>query len=88
MVHVPYKGGSPAVIDTVAGHCSVFIAAFPTVAVQVRAGRLRAIAVTTAKRVQILPELPTVAETALPGFVSTQWWGAYGPVGLPAEVVS
>jgi len=87
MVHVPYKGGAPAIIDTVAGHCSVFISAYPTVAGQMRAGRLRAIAVTSAKRLDLAPELPTVAE-ALPGFEAMQWWGAYGPVGLPAELVS
>ena len=88
MVHVPYKGGAPAIIDTVAGHCSVFISAYPTVAGQIRGGRLRAIAVTSAKRIAIAPELPTVAEAALPGFEAMQWWGAYGPVGLPAEIVA
>jgi tripartite-type tricarboxylate transporter receptor subunit TctC len=88
MVHVPYKGGAPAVIDTVAGHTSVMIAAFPTVVAQMRAGRLRALAVTGKRRAQIAPELPTVAEAALPGFESTQWWGAYGPLGLPADIVA
>ena len=88
LVHVPYKGGAPAIVDTVAGHCSVLISAFPTVAGQIRAGRLRAIAVTSAKRIEIAPELPTVAEAALPGFEAMQWWGAYGPVGLPAQLVA
>jgi tripartite-type tricarboxylate transporter receptor subunit TctC len=87
IVHVPYKGGAPATIDTVAGQTSIFVAAFPTVAPQMRAGRLRALAVTTKRRAQIAPELPTVAEAALPGFESTQWWGAYGPLGLPAEII-
>ena len=88
IVHVPYKGGAPAVIDTVAGQTSIFIAAFPTVVAQMRAGRLRALAVTGKHRAQIAPDLPTVAEAALPGFESTQWWGAYGPLGLSAEVVA
>lgn len=88
LVHVPYKGGAPAIADTIAGHCSVFLAAYPTVAGQMRAGRLRAIAVTSAKRIELAPELPTVAEAALPGFEAMQWWGAYGPVGLPAELVT
>jgi len=52
-----------------------------------RAGRLRGLAVTSAQRIALAPELPTVAET-LPGFEATQWWGAYGPVGLPAALVS
>jgi tripartite-type tricarboxylate transporter receptor subunit TctC len=88
LVHVPYKGGAPAITDTVAGHCSVFLAAYPTVAGQMRAGRLRAIAVTSAKRIELAPDLPTMAEAGLPGFEATQWWGAYGPVGLPAEIVT
>lgn len=87
MLHVPYKGGAPAVIDTVAGNVSVLFAAFPTVSGQVRAGRLKALAVTSAKRIAIAPELPTVAEAALKGFESSQWWGLYGPAGLPAPVV-
>ncbi len=87
MLHVPYKGGAPAVIDTVAGNVSVLFAAFPTVSGQVRADRLKALAVTSAKRIAIAPELPTVAEAALKGFESSQWWGLYGPAGLPAPVV-
>ena len=88
LVHVPYKGGAPAIIDTVAGHCSVFFAAYPTLSAQLKASRLRALAVTSARRIALAPELPTVAEAALPGFEATQWWGAYGPVGLPAELVA
>jgi tripartite-type tricarboxylate transporter receptor subunit TctC len=87
MLHVPYKGGAPAVIDTVAGNVSVLFAAFPTVSGQVRAGRLKALAVTSAKRIAIAPELPTVAEAALKDFESSQWWGLYGPAGLPAPMV-
>ena len=88
LVHVPYKGGAPAMVDTVAGHCSVFFAAYPTLSGQLKAGRLRALAVTSARRIALAPELPTVAEAALPGFEATQWWGAYGPVGLPVDLVA
>jgi tripartite-type tricarboxylate transporter receptor subunit TctC len=87
MLHVPYKGGSPAVIDTAAGHTSALFAAFPTVAPQMRAGRLRALAVSGAKRAAAAPELPTVAET-LPGFESSQWWAVLAPAGTPSAVVS
>jgi tripartite-type tricarboxylate transporter receptor subunit TctC len=87
MVHIPYKGAAPAVIDTIAGNVSVLFAAYPSVAAQARAGRLRALAVTSAKRMQTVPDLPTVAET-LPGFESVQWWGLYGPAGLNAAVVN
>jgi tripartite-type tricarboxylate transporter receptor subunit TctC len=87
MVHVPYKGGPPAVTDTMAGNVSLLFAAFPTLSAQIRSGRLRALAVTSAKRAAIAPELPTVAET-LPGFDSSQWWGMFGPAGMPPGVVS
>jgi tripartite-type tricarboxylate transporter receptor subunit TctC len=86
MLHVPYKGGPPAVTDTVAGHTSALFAAFPTVAVQTRAGRLRAIAVSSAKRVPVAPQLPTVAET-LPGFESSQWWGMFAPARVPTDII-
>jgi tripartite-type tricarboxylate transporter receptor subunit TctC len=88
MLHVPYKGAAPAVIDTVAGNVSVLFAAYASVSGQERAGKLRAIAVTSAKRVEIAPNLPTVAESALPGFESTQWWGVYGPSGMNPEIVT
>lgn len=87
MLHVPYKGAAPATIDTVAGNVSVLFAAYPSVGAQVRAGRLKALAVTSAARIAIAPELPTVAEAALKGFESSQWWGLYGPAGLPAAMV-
>jgi tripartite-type tricarboxylate transporter receptor subunit TctC len=63
-------------------------AAYPSVSAQERAGRLRALAVTSAKRADIAPNLPTVAEAALPGFESSQWWGLYGPAKLPVAVVN
>ena len=87
-VHVPYKGAAPAVVDTMAGNVTVLFAAYPSVSAQARAGRLRALAVTSAKRAEIAPDLPTVAEAALPGFESSQWWGLYGPAGLPAAIAN
>jgi tripartite-type tricarboxylate transporter receptor subunit TctC len=88
MLHVPYKGAAPAVIDTVAGNVSVLFAAYPSVSAQERAGKLKALAVTSAKRIELAPDLPTIAEAALPGFESTQWWGVYAPAGLPADIVT
>jgi tripartite-type tricarboxylate transporter receptor subunit TctC len=87
MTHVPYKGGTPAVIDTVSGNVQLTITAVPTLIAQVKAGRLRALAVTSGKRSMALPELPTVAESGLEGFESTQWYGIFGPRGMPAAVV-
>ena len=88
MVHVPYKGAAPATVDTIAGNVSLLFAAYPSISGQERTGRLRALAVTSARRAAVAPNLPTVAESALPGFESSQWWGLYGPAGLPAAIVS
>ena len=87
IMHVPYKGGPPALIDLVSGQVSLLFTAVPTASVHMRAGRLRALAVTGAKRLELLKELPTVAET-IPDFESVQWWGFFGPAGLPADLVS
>jgi tripartite-type tricarboxylate transporter receptor subunit TctC len=86
LVHIPYKGGPPALIDLVAGQVSVLFTAIPTAIGQVRAGKLRALAVTGPKRVDAVKDLPTVAET-LPGFESSQWWGMYAPPATPPEVI-
>lgn len=88
MLHVPYKGAAPAVIDTVAGHVSLLFAAYPSVSGQLPSGKLRALAVTSAKRIAAVATLPTVAESGLPGFDSSQWWGVYGPAGIQAEIVA
>jgi len=87
MTHVPYKGGTPAVIDTVSGQVQLVITAVPTLMGQVKAGRLRALAVTSAKRSAALPDLPTVAEAGLPGFESIQWYAVFGPKNLPPAIV-
>ena len=79
MVHVPYKGGTPAAIDTVSGHVQLVITAVPTLLTQVKASRLRALAVTSAKRLSVIPDLPTIAESGLPGFESVQWFAIFVP---------
>jgi tripartite-type tricarboxylate transporter receptor subunit TctC len=87
MVHVPYKGGTPAVIDTVSGQVNVAITAVPAVLSQIKASRLRALAVTGSKRLATAPDIPTVAESALPGFDCVQWYGLFVPKSTPAAVV-
>ena len=86
MVHVPYKGGTPAVIDTMSGSTQVLITALPTLIAQVKAGRLRALAVTSSKRSSAVPETPTVAESGLSGFESVQWYGIFTPRNTPAAI--
>jgi tripartite-type tricarboxylate transporter receptor subunit TctC len=86
-VTVHYKGGPPAVQDLLAGNAHVMFANISDVIAQVKAGRLRALAVTTAKRSAVAPELPTLGEGALPGFAVATWQAVVAPAGTPREVV-
>lgn len=88
MLHVPYKSAAPAVVAAVAGEVPVIFSAYPSLSAQVNAGKLRALAVTSAKRIAAAANVPTVAEAALPRFESTQWWGFYGPAGMPNEITA
>jgi tripartite-type tricarboxylate transporter receptor subunit TctC len=88
MTHVPYKSVAPAVTDTVGGHVSLLLASVPSVLPQVRAGRLRALAVTSIKRSRFVPEVPTLAESGLPGFEARQWWGMFATGKTPSTIVS
>jgi tripartite-type tricarboxylate transporter receptor subunit TctC len=87
MTHVPYKGTGPALADTMAGQTQVFFSSTASALPQVQAGKLRALAVTTTKRLPALPEVPTVEESGVPGYDVTLWHGLIGPKGLPAGVV-
>lgn len=87
MAHVPYKGGGPALIDLIAGHISVVFATPQASLPHVKAGRVRAIAVTTPERVAAAPDVPTAAESGVPGYEVTNWHGMIGPKGLPRGVV-
>lgn len=88
MVHVPYKGSGAALSDLVAGNgVQVMFDNMPSAIGQVRSGSLRAIAVTSAKRVESAPEIPTVAESGYPGFEVVTWFGLFAPAGTPAAVV-
>ena len=88
MVHVPYKGNVPAITDLIAGQTSLLFATMPTVLPQVQAGRLKALAVTSSSRSPAAPELPTIAEAALPGYSVTNWIGIFAPAGTPRDVVT
>ena len=88
MLHVPYKGGGPSVIALVSGEASVGFATMPSCIIQVKAGRLRALAVTTASRSPFLPKLPTVAEAGVRGYEAEAWYGMLVPVGTPADIIA
>lgn len=88
IVHVPYKSGAPAVAGAVAGEVPMVFMSLPSVWAQVKANRLRAIAVTSAKRSSFVPDLPTVAEAGVPGYEAAQWWGVLGPAKVPAPIIA
>jgi tripartite-type tricarboxylate transporter receptor subunit TctC len=87
MVHIPYKGGAQLAIDLVAGQIELVFANYQNVSSQIGAGRLREIASTSLKRWPTRPELPTVAESGVPDFEVTNWYGLFAPAGTPAEVI-
>jgi tripartite-type tricarboxylate transporter receptor subunit TctC len=87
LLHVPYKGGGPAVSDLLAGQVNLLFGSVSTSSPLVKAGRLRALAVTSAKRLSVLPDIPTIAETVIPGYEVVQWFGLAAPTGTPNAIV-
>jgi tripartite-type tricarboxylate transporter receptor subunit TctC len=88
MTHVPYKGSGPALTDTIAGTTQVFFSSASTAIPQIQAGKLRAIGVTTAKRIPALPDVPTVGESGVANYDVTLWHGLIGPKGMPPAIVN
>ena len=88
IVHVPYKGSAPAVTDLLAGQVNILFDNTPNVLPHIRAGKLRALGVTTAKRSSFTPELPTVAESGVPGYEVTAWFGLVAPANTPRDIVA
>ena len=88
MTHVPYKGSGPAQTDLLAGQVQVMFDVIGAGIAQVRAGKLRALAVTSAQRSALVPELPTVAESGVPGYSAGTWYGVLAPRGVPAGIIN
>jgi tripartite-type tricarboxylate transporter receptor subunit TctC len=87
LLMVPYKGGGPIAIDLVAGHVMTSFSTMPPIIPHVRAGRVRAVAVTKEKRAAVLPDVPTIAET-VPGYAMSTWYGAVAPAKTPRDIVT
>ena len=87
IVHIPYKGAAPATTDMIAGQIQLSFASTPGSIPVVKSGKVRALAVTSAKRIGKLPEVPTVAEAALPGYEASVWYGVVAPARTPREIV-
>jgi len=88
MLHVPYRGGGESILALVAGHVSVTVASMLGTMPHVRSGKLRALGVTSSKRVATASDVPTVAEGGVPGYESLQWYGLLAPTGTPKEIIA
>ncbi len=88
LTHVPYKGSNPALMDALAGNVDLLVSSVPSAIAQIKAGKLRAIAVTSARRSSSLPDTPTLAESGLKGFDVSTWYGLFMPKGAPEPVVA
>jgi tripartite-type tricarboxylate transporter receptor subunit TctC len=87
MLHIPYKGGGPSVLALVGGEAKVGFTTTPSCIGQLKAGRLRGLAVSTSERSPFLPDLPTVAEAGVPGYETSAWYGLVVPTGTPKEII-
>jgi tripartite-type tricarboxylate transporter receptor subunit TctC len=87
IVHVPYKGGGPSMLAVIAGEAQIMFSSIVQTVSNIEGGRLRALATGGAKRSPIMPELPTVAEAGVPGYVASDWWGILAPAGTPQPIV-
>jgi tripartite-type tricarboxylate transporter receptor subunit TctC len=85
---VPYKGDAPATNDVVGGHLPYLFAHLPVALPLIKSGRLKALGVTTSKRSDFAPDIPTIAEQGLPGYEIVTWWGIFGPAGMPKDVIA
>jgi tripartite-type tricarboxylate transporter receptor subunit TctC len=88
IVHVPYKGGGPAMQDVVAGHVKIMFSSLIQTTPLIKAGKLRPLGTGGAKRTSVLPDVPTIAEAGVPGYVADNWWGVVMPAGVPAPIVA
>lgn len=87
-VHIPYKGGAPAMIDLLGGQVQVMFNNLVELVPHIKAGKLRALAVATPKRISAMPDLPTIAEAGVPGYENLLWYGMVAPAGTPKEIIN
>jgi len=87
-LHVPYRGGAPALNDLLGGQVDIYVSSLPQVLQLAQSGQARALAVTSSKRTALLPDVPTLDESGIAGFDLWSWWGIVGPAGVPADVVN
>jgi tripartite-type tricarboxylate transporter receptor subunit TctC len=88
MTHVPYKGSAPSIVALVGGEVQAVFSSIPSALVQIRAGRIRALGVSILKRSSVLPDVPTIDESGVPGFDAASWYAVFAPAGTPKNVVA
>ncbi|MDV7389906.1 tripartite tricarboxylate transporter substrate-binding protein, partial [Arthrospira platensis SPKY1] len=88
LTHVPYRGAGPALTDVIGGQVDIMFGTAAAVGSFVESGTLKAVAVTTAERAPVRPDVPTVAESGVPEFMVEAWYGLYAPAGTPPEVIA
>jgi tripartite-type tricarboxylate transporter receptor subunit TctC len=88
IVHVPYKGVAPALTDLMGGHTQMVMTSLPSAMTSVQAGRLKALAVGSEKRTAFMPEIPTIAESGVPGYMAEFWWGLAAPAKTPNDIIN
>ncbi len=88
MIHVPYKGSAPAITDLVGGHVPIMFDSAIAILPQIKAGKVKAIAITSGKRSSVLPDVPTFAEAGMPGFESYAWYGFFAPAKTPPDIIA
>ena len=88
VIHVAFKGSGPAVLDLVGGRVDMMFSNIPSAMPQINAGKIRALVVTSATRSKLVPKLPTMAESGVPGYESSQWYGLLAPAKVPGTIVS
>ena len=88
MVHIPYKGGAPAMLDLLGGNVQLIFSTVSTAKGSIEANKVRALAIAGSQRFELMPELPTVAEAGLPGFATDNWYGVLVPAGTPDEIIT
>ena len=88
ILHVPFKGGGPAMIDVVGGHTKVMFSSLVQTTPHIKSGKLRALGTGGSKRTTVLPDVPPVAEAGVPGYEAVNWWGIVAPAGTPAAIVA
>ena len=87
MLHVPFKGGGPAMIDVIGGHTKLLFSSLVQTTPHIRSGKLKALAVGGSRRNPVLPDVPTVAESGVPTYEAVNWWGLVAPAGTPASII-